>query len=142
MKLPNPEIQQSWSHRGRLSVIRRWPSNGARRWTTGFVDEMATRPNIWAVVAYGSSVRDVEISSDIDLLVVCDATDYEIPTPPIDVDVRILFLKDIDNHIRKENDILLWALKFGEVIYERELYWTRLKRECQDKLPLPSAEAA
>lgn len=42
----------------------------------------------------------------------------------------------------KGNDLLGWALRFGHLICEQDLYWTSLCREWLEKLPLPDPEVA
>jgi predicted nucleotidyltransferase len=126
----------------RLRLIRRWPSDQAETWIRSYIDFLATNPNFLALVAYGSAVRHVEMSSDVDLLVIMSGREAEMPTPPMEIDLKVMFAGDVDEYLQKSNDILIWCLRLGELLMERDRYWTNLKVRLQDKLPFPLASAA
>jgi hypothetical protein len=101
------------------------------------------RPEVLAVVVYGSAVRDVEDSADVDLLVVHTGDDQPpFTAPPLDVDVRAYPGAEIDARIAAGHDVLGWALRYGIPAYERECFWSGLVSRWKHRLPLPSAEIA
>ncbi|HEX2205230.1 MAG TPA: hypothetical protein VHG91_18115, partial [Longimicrobium sp.] len=51
-----------------LARVRRWPSAEARAWVSDLVSDLSGRPDVHAVVAYGSAVREGVTSTDIDVL--------------------------------------------------------------------------
>lgn len=95
-----------------------------------------------AIVAIGSSVRTVEFSADLDLLLFHEGRAPHLETPPIDVDLRAIPIADVASRLQNGNDRLGWAVLFGRVIFERGNYWSGLVGRWSGKMPLPSAEEA
>lgn len=124
-----------------LARVRRWPSAEARAWVAELVAELSERPEVHAILAYGSAVREGVESGDVDLLVVHDAP-VEIPVPPLDVDLRGYARATVDEEIARGHEVLGWAVRYGAVLWERDGFWTALAERWRPVLPLPSAEAA
>jgi predicted nucleotidyltransferase len=126
----------------RLAAVRRWPSEDARRWVERFVRRAAEDPRLCAVVVYGSAVRDVSESSDVDLLYVYAGDELAFDAPPIDVDLRAFRSETVDEWVASGDEVLGWSLRLGIPLFERDGYWTRLQECWAGRLPLPSAVAA
>jgi hypothetical protein len=79
---------------------------------------------------------------DVDLIVICsDPTQFD-RTAPIEVDLRIYSAVNIDDQIKERHDMLIWAILFGRVLYQRSSFWERLVNKWNQRLPLPSIELA
>jgi hypothetical protein len=120
----------------------RWPSTEARAWTLAFVADASSRAGILAVVAYGSAVREVESSADVDLLFVYEGDPPELDPPPGDVDLRGYASDDVEALLAGGHDVLGWALRFGVALWQRDGWWDDLAARWRDRLPLPSEGAA
>jgi hypothetical protein len=125
-----------------LAAIRRWPSEDARRWVERFVRGAADEPRLLAVVAYGSSVRDVPDSSDIDLLYVYSGDDVDLGMPPLDVELRGFQVETLDDRVAAGDEVLGWSLRLGVPLFVRDGCWTELQSRWAGRLPLPSATSA
>jgi predicted nucleotidyltransferase len=125
-----------------LAVVRRWPSEDAQRWVEQFVHQAAEDPRLCAVVVYGSAVRDVSESSDVDLLCVYAVDEMVFDAPPMDVDLRAFQSDTVDERVASGDEVLGWSLRLGIPLFERDGYWTRLQASWTGRLPLPSAAAA
>lgn len=122
--------------------IKRWPTPQSKLWTADLLDFARGNEDILAIVAIGSAVRPDVPSVDLDLLIV-----YRQPVklrvkPPIEIDLRSYEASAVNQEIARGNDLLGWAIKFGDVIFEREAYWSALANSWRDKLPLPDANTA
>ena len=125
-----------------LESTEKWPSVLAKVWVEEFVQMAYDQADIWAIVAFGSIVRDVTHSVDVDLLFVYK---FEIPiltTPPLDVDVRAYRKTDVESLVAEGHDLLCWSIRFGTVLHEKNRYWTTLHHRWARHLPLPSAGTA
>lgn len=122
--------------------IRRWPSDGARQWVEAFVGDAAGDLRLVAVVAYGSSVRDVHGTGDIDLLYVFTEAEIDVDAPPADVDLRGFRAEAMEQRITSGDEVLGWSLRHGVPLFERDGYWTELQKRWTGRLPLPSADVA
>ena len=71
-----------------LAASRRGPSDEAREWVEAFVRDAGDDPRICAIVAYGSAVREVRSSGDVDLLYVFSGDGIRDDIPPMDVELR------------------------------------------------------
>jgi len=118
----------------------RWPSGEARAWTRRLLADASG--SILAVVAYGSAVREVESSADLDLLFVFEGDAPELDPPPSDVDLRGYARDDVEALLAGGHDVLGWALRFGVVLRQRDGWWDGLASRWRDRLPLPSESAA
>ncbi len=125
-----------------FEAVRSWPSAAARAWTLDAVRRARLDETIEAVVASGSAVREVEISEDLDLVLVYAHDRPSIPRPPIDVDLRQYERDEVPGKLATSHDYLSWTVRFGRVLFERNAWWTRLRAEWNDRLALPSASEA
>ena len=120
----------------------RWPSDAARDWAIRAIDVLRAESNTLAVVFFGSSVRPVSSVGDLDLLIVFESHEPELADVPIDVDVRSYAASMVPELIRKGHDLLGWAIRYGVVAYERNSYWSHLRRDWMPNLPFPSSAIA
>ena len=125
-----------------LACVRRWPSPAARMWAEQWVPEICAVREVSAVIVVGSCVRDVPVSSDLDLVVIYESTKPVFPTPPIDVDLRSYPKAKVEERIAAGHDFLGWAVRFGCLVCEHHSYWTGVRRKWAQRLPLPSPAVA
>jgi hypothetical protein len=105
------------------------------------VEACTREPDVLAVVAIGSAIRDVPHSADVDLVLIHRAKPIEVRSP-IEVDLHQYEAGDIDRLALGGHDLLGWALRMGRVVAERGCFWTDLASRLRDKLPWPDAEVA
>lgn len=120
----------------------RWPSDAARDWAMGVIEDLSASSKTLAVVFFGSSVRPVSSVGDLDVLIVFEGDEPELADVPIDVDVRCYADSIVPELIERGHDLLGWAIRYGVVAYERNSYWSALRKDWLPKLPFPSAEIA
>lgn len=133
----------SKSHISRLlGSIPLWPSEEAKRWASSVLSTICDNQAVLALVVFGSSVRKVEATVDLDLLYVYQGSAPSFPKAPIDVDLRAYCADQIDQFLAQGHDLLCWAVRFGCPICEKDLYWTSLVAHWRDKLPWPSVQTA
>jgi predicted nucleotidyltransferase len=125
-----------------LAADRKWPSEQARAWALTEIPRLCASPEVCAVVLFGSIVRNVAASSDLDVLYVYGSVAPQHGKPPIDVDLRRFRRAEVDGELRKGSDLLGWCIRYGELVCERNGYWTNLVKEWKDKIELPSAPVA
>jgi len=106
------------------------------------VRDAADDPRICAIVAYGSAVREVRSSGDVDLLCVFSGDEDRAPVPPMDIELRGFSAEAVDEQIASGDEVLGWSLRLGLPLFERDGYWARLKARWANRLPFPSATAA
>ena len=122
--------------------VLRWPTERARKWICEFLNSAPANDSLLAVIAIGSAVRPNVVSADLDLIVVVQgAARFQIPHP-MEIDLRVYSAAAIDEQIAGGHDLLGWAIKFGEALYQRDRYWNRIVDDWKDRLPLPSAALA
>jgi len=122
--------------------VLNWPSEEARLWTTNSLARLCGRSDVLAVIFFGSSVRPVTRSGDLDCLIIYSKVAPPLGRVPIDVDVRCYKADSVPDLIEKGHDLLGWALRFGVLVCEEGLYWTQLREEWSAKLPFPAASVA
>lgn len=126
----------------RLEFVRLWPSLKAKRWVEAFVELACSAPSLAAVVLLGSAVRPVKQVNDVDVLYIYKDKGIKCLGRSIDVDLRAYSQEDVRSLLAEGNDLLGWALVFGHLICEQDLYWTSLCKEWLGKLPFPDPEVA
>jgi len=126
----------------RLSCVRRWPSDAARRWSIQFVDDAMNNSFVDAIVAIGSAVRGTSFSADVDFIVIFHDMAPRLPQRRVDVDLRGFRREKVEELLTQGHELLAWAVKFGCVVFERKHYWTELCSKWQNRVPLPSATVA
>lgn len=123
-----------------LALVRRWPSHVARRWTREFLARFCEDSRILAVVVYGSAVRNVSDSADVDLLFIYEDTFPDVSAPPFDVDLRGYDRASVEAQLCRGHDLLGWAVRYGLVLCERAGYWTDLVSRWREHLSLPDPQ--
>src|SRR6266478_1612403 len=125
----------------RLNVIRRWVGD-SRRWIKAFLKDVQASSSILTVIAMGSAVRERgHRRSDLDLLVLFRGKRPSL-RPPIEVDVRMHPLETAEEQLAAGHEVLGWAMKFGETLYDPDKAWETLENKFRDQVPLPSASEA
>ena len=123
-------------------MIENWPSQSAKSWVEGFVDAVDHSPSVWAVIAFGSVVRDVHHCTDVDLLVVYEKERPVLANPPLDVDIRCYNQSDIDRLLVEEHELIGWAILYGVILHETGGYWNALRMKWEARIGLPSTGSA
>lgn len=119
--------------------IRRWPTDRARQWLSSFLDRARRNPNVVAVIAVGSAVRTGVASDDLDVVVFCRDTKRFRERAPIEVDLRRFDLDCIDESIRAGRDLVIWAVRFGRPLLDRDSVWAGIVHNWKDRLPVPDS---
>ena len=125
-----------------LESAEKWPSVAAREWVEQLIQIAFDRADILAIVAFGSIVRDVSISADVDLLFVYESEKPTFATPPLDVDVKAYRKTDVESLVARGHELLCWSIRFGTVLHQKDRYWSDLQQTWARHLPLPSATVA
>ncbi|MYD99727.1 MAG: hypothetical protein F4Y03_00400 [Alphaproteobacteria bacterium] len=125
-----------------LGAVRSWPNSKARLWTMDAVALAGQDAAILAIVASGSAVRDVSQSDDLDLVLVYRTRRPSLSRPPIGVDLQQHEADEVPRKLAKGHDFLSWAVRFGQPLFEREQWWSRLRADWSGRLSLPSAAEA
>ena len=110
------------------------------QWTESFLDSARDDLSITAVIAIGSAVRPNAVTADLDLLVICSEPLNVRGSRPMEVDLRVYLVDDVDRLISEGHDVLGWAVKFGQVLFQRSGYWDMTLSRWKNDLPLPSPE--
>ena len=122
--------------------IHRWPTGRARQWLSAFLDRARSDPNIVAVIAVGSSVRIEVESDDLDIVVLCHDTERLKERAPIEVDLRKIGIDCLDENIRAGRDLVIWAVRFGRPLLDRENTWADIVRNWRHHLPVPDSDVS
>lgn len=123
-------------------VIRRWPTTHSRAWLSSFLDRVREDGNVVAVVVVGSAIRSTVPSDDLDLVVICRDRRLLCEKAPIEVDLRSFDLDRIEDKVRRGQDLLTWALRYGQPIYDPSGVWEDLAHRWKGRLPLPDVSVA
>ena len=123
-------------------IVREWPDDAALSWTLNAVEGAEANDAIMAIVATGSSVRDVEYSDDLDLVLVYRECRPSMPRPPISIDLRRYEQDDVLRKLAEGHDYLSWTVRYGRALFERDTWWTRLRVDWNGRLSPPSAAEA
>ena len=126
----------------RLACIRRWPSDEARSWAERELNALVEEHSLLAAVAIGSAVRPASHSADVDFVLIYKQSKPSLNSVPIDVDVRLYRGSEVENLLNKGNELLGWAVRFGQVVYEKDSYWSELVRRWRERVLLPDARTA
>lgn len=122
--------------------ILRWPTERSRGWLGKFLRHAEGDSNLLAIVAIGSAIRAEVPSDDLDLLAVCRDRQALRERAPIEVDLRKLDLEAVDAGIRNGDPLLVWAVRFGRPLFERERVWADISGRWRHRLPLPDPAVA
>ncbi len=118
----------------------RWPTEASMQWTESFLDSARDGLSISAVIAIGSAVRPNGGAADLDLVVICREPLKLNRSRPMEIDLRVYRTNDVDRLIAEGHDVLGWAIKFGQVLFQRSGFWDMTLSRWKDDLPLPSPE--
>lgn len=124
------------------NAILRWPRADARNWLAAFLKRAQRDPNVAAVIAVGSAVRPGVDSDDLDLIVLSHDATLRRERAPIGVDLRSRELGGVDHEIARRGDLLIWAVRFGRPLLDKNDTWKEIVRRWEDRLPLPDPEVA
>lgn len=125
-----------------LSLVQRWPTETAKLWASHVLAEICAHPQVLAVVLLGSTIRNTDSSFDFDCLYIYTGDRPEFPEAPVEVDLRGFRAQEVERLIQHGNDLLVWSIRFGISICERDNCWSSLQRRWSEKLPFPSADIA
>jgi hypothetical protein len=125
-----------------IAAVLRWPSSDARRWAESVLSQLCGNPNVMAVVLFGSSIRPATESFDFDCLYIYQGDRPALPRAPMEVDVRAYPAADVERLIESAHDLFVWSIRMGEVVCERDGFWTRLRESWLPRLPVLSPEIA
>lgn len=124
-----------------INSVQRWVGS-SRGWLTRFLADAPLLPEVIAVIAMGSAVRDrSHRRSDFDVLVVYEASRPSLKAP-MEVDVRFAAAEHLDELVSSGNEIVCWALTFGVPLFDPHGRWDRLQAEWSGRIPLPAASEA
>ncbi len=122
------------------SPIIRWPTEASMQWTENFLDSAQDDLSIAAVIAIGSAVRPNGGAADLDLVVICREPLNLNRSRPMEVDLRVYRTNDVDRLIAEGHDVLGWAIKFGQVLFQRSGFWDMTLSRWKNDLPWPSPD--
>lgn len=125
-----------------IAAVLRWPTRDARRWAESAFTGLCGSPDVVAVVLFGSSIRAVTSSFDLDCLFVYRGKRPVLPRAPMEVDMRAYRADEVDELVEAGHDLLVWSIRFGELVCERDEFWTQLKDRWFARLPFPPPEVA
>ena len=118
----------------------RWPTEASRRWTENFLSSARDDPSISAVIAIGSAVRPNGVTADLDLVVICREPLNLSRSRPMEVDLRVYRTDEVDRLLAEGHDVLGWAIKFGQVLFQRSGFWDMTLSRWKNDLPWPSPD--
>jgi len=128
------------SSQGRRWLVaeRRWPSAGAEGWVKRFLERACKAPETVAVVLIGSLARATPEARDVDLLYVHEGDAGLLSHCPDDVDIRAYRKEEFMDGVAKRDDLVTWALRYGRVLCQRDLFWSELISSFGGHLPVTS----
>ena len=124
------------------SAVSCWPDEDARAWTRSALVNARGDQAILAIVVTGSAARNVDHCGDLDLVLVYRQRSPRLRELPLSVDLGQYECTDVPPQLVAGYDYLCWAVRFGQVLLERDRWWSRLRVEWNSRLPLPSATDA
>jgi hypothetical protein len=127
---------------GTLSRPYRWPSDEAKGWIVNFVMRACAIERTRALVMIGSIVRPIATVNDVDLLYIYDEEPLSFRHHPLDVDIRAFSVLDVLKRFEQQQDLIIWSLEFGHLLYERDAFWSELRRRFKERPLLPSPQTA
>ena len=122
------------------SLTIRWPTGASKEWTENFLASARDDLSVAAVIAIGSAVQPNAVTADLDLVVICREPLNVSRSRPMEVDLRVYRTDDVDRLIAEGHDVLGWAVRYGQVLFQRAGFWDMALSRWKDELPLPSPE--
>ena len=89
-----------------------------------------------------TAVRPDVTSDDLDVMVVCRDVVRLREKPPIEIDLRKANVDSVDEQISAGHDLLVWAVRFGRPLLDRDGTWAEIARRWTSRLPLPDPTVA
>ena len=123
-------------------LVCRWPSLDTRDWLASFLERAEVDANVVAVIAIGSAIRPDVTSDDLDVMVVCRDVVRLREKAPIEIDLRKANVDSVDEQISAGHDLLVWAVRFGRPLLDRDGTWAEIARRWTSRLPLPDPTVA
>ena len=117
--------------------VCRWPSPHTRDWLASFLERAKVDKNVVAVIVIGSAIRPNVASDDLDVMVLCRDMAQLREKAPIDIDLRKADLDCAEDKIRAGHDLLVWAVRFGRPLLDKDGAWAGITRRWTNSLPLP-----
>jgi predicted nucleotidyltransferase len=122
--------------------VCRWPSPHTRDWLTLFLERAEADENVVAVIVIGSAIRPEVVSDDLDLMVLCRDVARLREKAPIEIDLRKADLHCVEEKIRAGHDLLIWAVRFGLPLLDKDGVWAGITRRWTNRLPVPDPTVA
>jgi len=135
---PEPESPP----RLRLDALRSWPNAATKRWVMSFAEQVCGDANTAALLAIGSLARGAGPVNDVDLVYIVRLGRPRFRTHPLDVDIRVYEAQEVGGLLSEGHDLLSWCLRYGFLICEHNRFWSNLKHEWKDRVPLPNPAVA
>lgn len=126
----------------RLEALRSWPNAATKSWVMSFAELVCGDANTAALLAIGSMVRRSSPVNDVDLVYIVRLGRPRFRTHPLDVDIRVYGAQEVGNLLSGGHDLLSWCLRYGYLICQHSHFWSSLKHEWKDRVPLPNPEVA
>ena len=120
----------------------RWPSPHTRDWLASFLERAEADKNVVAVIVIGSAIRPDVTSDDLDVMVLCRDVARLREKAPIEIDLRRADLDCVEEKIRAGHDLLIWAVRFGLPVLDKEGLWAGITRRWTRRLPVPDPAVA
>ena len=102
-------------------------------WLPSFLERAEADKNVIAVIVIGSAIRPDVTSDDLDVMVLCRDVAGLREKAPIEIDLRKADLDCVEDKIRAGHDLLIWAIRFGLPVLDKDGAWAGLR----DPLILP-----
>ena len=122
--------------------VCRWPSPHTRDWLASFLERAEADKNVVAVIVIGSAIRPEVASDDLDVMVLCRDVARLREKAPIEIDLRKADLDGVEEKIRAGHDLLIWAVRFGRPLLDRDGAWGSITRRWTNRLPVPDPAVA
>jgi hypothetical protein len=122
--------------------VCRWPSPHTRDWLASFLERAKVDKNVVAVIVIGSAIRPNVASDDLDVMVLCRDVAQLREKAPIDIDLRKADLDCAEDKIRAGHDLLIWAVRFGLPLLDKDGAWAGITRRWTNRLPVPDPTVA
>ena len=111
-------------------------------WLPSFLERAEADKNVVAVIVIGSAIRPDVTSDDLDVMVLCRDVAGLREKAPIEIDLRKADLDCVEDKIRAGHDLLIWAIRFGLPVLDKDGAWAGITRRWANRLPVPDPAVA